>query len=188
MIIALTGTPGTGKTAVAKLLAKSMKAGLIDIKKEAALTKHTYDKKRKSKEIDTVLLQRAIDKKISASKSDIILLEGHLSHFLKSDIIIILRTDPAVLEKRLKKRHWNREKIRENIEAEILDVITIESLAKPSKLMEINTSKMTPKKCADAIMRLIEKPANHKKYAPGKVDWTEKYMHILIKKPSKVPF
>lgn len=184
MIIALTGTPGTGKTTVAKLLAKSMKARIIDIKKESMLTKHSYDKKRKSKEIDTELLQKAIDKKISASKT--VIIEGHLSHFLKSDIIIILRTDPGILEKRLKKRRWSKEKIIENIEAEILDVITIESLAKPSKIIEIDTSKMTPKKCADAIMRVIEKPSNHKKYAPGKVDWSEKYKHMLIEKPFKM--
>ena len=188
MIIAITGTPGTGKTVVAQILSKSIKADLIDIKKESLHISYSYDKKRKSKEIDIELLQKAIDKKISASKSNIILLESHLAHFLKSDIIIILRTDPIALEKRLKKRGWNAGKIRENIEAEILDVITMESLVKPSKIIEIDTTKLKPKKCAEAIKKLLESPKQHKKHTPGKIDWSEKYKHILIKKSSKINF
>ena len=59
MLITISGTPGTGKTAVAKILAKQMKARLIDtgylVKKYKIKT--TMDRKRNTKIIDTKKLE-----------------------------------------------------------------------------------------------------------------------------------
>src|SRR3972149_1324192 len=128
MLITISGTPGTGKTTIAKLVAGKLNAQLIDtdfLLKEYKI-KTTQDKKRNTKIIDTDKLSRAAISE--AKKHQTTIFEGHLSHYAPADITIVLRTEPKELEKRLKKRAWNKEKIRENIEAEAIDAITVECL------------------------------------------------------------
>ncbi|MCJ7640224.1 MAG: AAA family ATPase, partial [Euryarchaeota archaeon] len=59
---------------------------------------------------------------------DGLVIEGHISHHLSVERVIVLRTNPAVLRGRLQEKGFSEKKIRENIEAEILDVILIEAL------------------------------------------------------------
>ena len=182
MIISISGTPGTGKTGTARILAKLLDARMISISSLARKKKIRcgYDKKLKCKIIDTGSLQKAVDKEIS-KKTNII--ESHLAHLLKADFVIILRSNPAALEKRLKRRKWSEKKIMDNVHAEILDEITIEALQRhgKSKIIEIDTSKKTPKQAALLIERLLNNFRLQKSYRAGKTDWTEKYMNYLIK-------
>lgn len=178
MIIAISGVPGTGKSIIAKSLAKEMNANLISIKKLLSEIPHKYDRKRRTKIIDTKDLQKAVNKKIIKGTN---VIEGHLSHLLKSDIVIILRCNPKELNKRLKKRGWSELKIRENVQAEILDEITIEALEKhrKKKVFEIDTSR----KKVDAIgiiKKILNKYPTHKRYLAGRIDWSEKYKKELI--------
>src|SRR3990172_2364445 len=128
MLIAITGTPGTGKTSVAKILCKKTGTRLITtgylVKKYKIKTRH--DKKRKTKIIDEKKLASAAgrEEKISKEANRMMIFEGHLSHFAPADVKIILRTSPVELEKRLKKKKWSEKKIRENVEAELLGVIS----------------------------------------------------------------
>ena len=182
IIISISGTPGTGKTVVSKIIAKKLGTNLITvknvIKKEKVPFKH--DKERKTKIIDIKDLNRAIAKNIDKNKNNII--EGHLSHLIKSDIVIILRCNPEVLKKRLTKRKWNKRKINENILAEVLDSTTIEALEIHSKkrIFEIDTSKKKVKDIVGIAMSIIKKKNDYKDYRAGKIDWTEKYLRKTI--------
>ena len=63
------------------------------------------------------------------SKSDNLIVEGHLSHLCSgADKLIILRCRPEILEKRLALRDYSESKIHENLEAEALGVCSSESL------------------------------------------------------------
>src|SRR3989344_2290231 len=114
MIIAVSGTPGTGKTVVSKMIAKKLDANLITIKNIIKKEKVPFknDKERKTKIIDIKDLKSAVLKNINNGKNNII--EGHLSHLIKSDVVIILRCNPEVLKKRLTKRKWTMKKIKKN--------------------------------------------------------------------------
>ena len=178
MIIAISGIPGTGKSEVAKLLAKKLNANLIDIKQLIKKHKVPYktDKKRKTKIVNPRDLQKSVKK--SLTKGDNII-EGILAHLLKANIVIVLRSNPHVLEKRLKKRKWSKAKIKENIQAEILDEIVIEALEKHSKVYEIDTSKKSAKNTTEIIEKIVNKKGV--KYRAGRIDWSEKYKNYLLK-------
>jgi len=182
MIIAISGVPGTGKTEIAKILAKDLKANLIDIKKllDKKAVKYTNDEKRKTRVVDVRDLQEAVNKKLKDNKLNII--EGHLSHLLDVDMIIILRTNPKVLRKRLKKRKWPETKIRENLEAEMIDEITVEALEKQKRtILEIDTSSKSVESAAKVIEKVLNSLPLQRKYEAGQIDWTERYKNELTK-------
>jgi len=179
MILAISGTPGTGKTAVAKILAKKLDANLISIGNLVNTVKHTWDKSRRTRIVDVKDLQKAVNRHVVKKKINIV--EGHLAHLLNADKIIVLRCAPNILEKRMQKKRWQKEKISENIQAEILDEITIEAIEKHGRkrVFEIDTSNKTAATTA-VIMNKLLNNSGAKKYRTGRFDWSEKYKDYLL--------
>jgi adenylate kinase len=178
MIISISGTPGTGKTEVSKIIAKKTGMKLLSIRNLIKNERIPYkrDRQRKTKIIDIKDLKKAVEKNVGNKKDSII--EGHLSHLVKADIVIILRCSPEILEKRLRKKKWKKKKINENILAEVLDATTIETLEiqNKNKVFEIDTTKLNADRTAEIALRIINKKEGHKNYRTGKIDWTEKYL------------
>jgi len=144
MIIIVSGTPGTGKTILAKRLAKSMKYIHLDLKKLISKNKlkESYDKKRKCYIIDIKKMNKILIEKIKKSKNMVI--DSHLSHYLPKkyvDLCIITKCNLKILEKRLKKRKYNEDKIRENLDCEIFDVCLNEAREAGHKILVIDTTK-----------------------------------------------
>jgi adenylate kinase len=156
-MIALTGTPGTGKTSVAEEL-KRRGYKVISVKEFAEI--HRCAKKAGDEIIVDI-------EKLSKYRFDGII-EGHLSHLLKPDITIVLRCNPLVIKKRLLERGWDYEKVMENVEAELIDLILVEALQNCEKVYEIDTTEMTISEVADAIEKILRGEGN---FEPGKVDW-----------------
>ncbi len=125
MIITITGTPGAGKTYFAKKLAKLLRFKHIELNKIIKSNKwyDSYDKKDKTFDVDVKKLKKnlrvLIDKKYKNKK---IIIDSHLSHFIKADICFVVKTDLKTLRKRLEARKYSEKKIRDNLEAEIFDV------------------------------------------------------------------
>ena len=155
-IICVTGTPGSGKTALSKKLAKKLDFYYIDVNK--IISKHKlsegYDQKRKTKVISVGKLNKALIKEISAlTKKPIserstqlngIIIDSHLSHYFPRkfvDFCIVTKCDIKELNKRLKKKRFHKEKIKENIEAEIFDVCLNEAKEQKHRILVIDTTK-----------------------------------------------
>jgi len=177
MIIALTGTPGTGKTSIASILNNKFAIETINIHsyaKQEDIIEY-FDGKRKSDIIDIEILNDKIIKHVN--QDSLIVLDGHLSHLLFCpSMVIVLRCNPLILETRLKVKKWSKEKIRENIEAEILDVIETEAvdLHSMDNVVEIDTSNYSTNEIAKIIFELINSNfSDTKKYIPGTIDWSE---------------
>jgi len=179
MIIALTGTPGTGKTSVSKILQKNG-FKIINLNKVACEKNFLMgrDVKRNSEIIDIEKIDDYVKKNYSGK--DIVFIEGHLSHLLKNiDKIIILRCHPKKLRKNLFKKGWNDDKIKENLEAELLDIILCEAVEiHPEKnIFEINVTDKSIDSVTSSIIKLIKhKFKNMKKYKIGKIDWSEEIL------------
>jgi adenylate kinase len=179
MIIGLTGTPGTGKTTSANKLKDH---GFIIINIKQFIDENNFDFKfdedRNTQEVDLEVLDKNLKKYVnSLDISAIIIIEGHLSHYLTFlDKIIVLRCHPNKLEERLKKVGFDKKKIMENIEAETIDVITIESveLHGKDKVFEINVTDKTTDEITIDIINIINSDNSLKnKYAVGNIDWSE---------------
>jgi adenylate kinase len=179
MIIAITGTPGTGKSFVSTVLRENG-YDIVDLNKVATEKDFVIglDEKRNSKIINIDKLNKYV--KENYAKKDIVFVEGHLSHLLKSaDKVIVLRCHPDTLKKRLAKKGWKAEKINENLEAETLDVILCEATDIHSKknIFEINTTDKSIDDVASSVMEIISnkfKPM--KKYKIGYIDWSEEVL------------
>lgn len=179
MLVSISGTPGTGKTSVSKIL-EQKNFNVVDLNKLAIEKNFVigFDKKRHSNIIDINLLNKYIAK--NYAKKGIVFIEGHLSHLLKNiDKVIILRCHPSVLKKRLAKKNWNEQKIKENIDAETLDIVLCESVEIHHKknIFEIDTTDKNTDQVASCIIEIVEnkfKPM--KKYNIGYIDWSEEIL------------
>ncbi|MEM4397386.1 MAG: AAA family ATPase [Candidatus Woesearchaeota archaeon] len=156
-VIIVSGTPGTGKTTIAKKIAKEKNYEYIDVNKIIKEKNKEYkiiagfDKKRDSKIIDLDNLNKALIDLIITKKSKEknkkkkkkgIIIDSHLSHYLPKkyvDLCIITKCDLKELKKRLEKRKYSKKKVRENFDAEIFDVCRIEALEKGHKVKVIYT-------------------------------------------------
>jgi adenylate kinase len=176
MIVALTGTPGTGKSSVSKHL-RNDGYEVLDIN-EIVLTENfvtAYDDTRKTSEVDLEALNKYMDERITSG--DPVILEGHLAHLLSIiDQVIVLRCHPDELQRRLNDKGWSGAKIRENLEAEAVDSITIECLNTydRDKIFEIDTTKDSPEKTMEKILDIIS--GRVEGYAPGRIDWSEEIL------------
>ena len=141
--IAISGAVGTGKTTYAKKLAKEKKLKYVnigDVIDEYNLSKK-YDKKLDCKIVDVKDLVKVLIKLI---KKDKLVIDGHLSHYLPKKYVekcIIMRCDISELKKRLEKRKYSKNKIRQNLDVEIFDLILEEAKEIGHKIKIVDTSK-----------------------------------------------
>ncbi|RLE61747.1 MAG: hypothetical protein DRJ32_00260 [Thermoprotei archaeon] len=176
--IFITGTPGVGKTTVAKLLSKKLSCPYFSI---AELAKKYnvligYDKERKSYEVDINKLRRVIQEVLANSLAGCnIVIEGHIVEAVPLeyiDKVVVLRLHPLVLERRLMERGYPEAKIKENVLAEILDVLLVEAVEKfgIDKVFEINTTNKNPEEVVEEILKIVE-GREVEGYKPGNTDW-----------------
>ena len=161
----MTGTPGTGKTTVAALL----RYRVLDINSLVRGGMNLgQDPERGCLEADMDALAGHLD---SLESEETVILEGHFSHHF-ADWAIVLRLSPAALRLRLEKRGYSQSKIRENLEAEALDVILVEAVEMCRRVDEIDTTGLSAAEVAAMIEDIIE---GRLYLPPGQADWLEDF-------------
>ncbi|BCS90889.1 MAG: putative adenylate kinase [Candidatus Micrarchaeota archaeon] len=122
-IIGITGTPGCGKSYLAKRISKLLKSSYV-IEVSSIVKRYklysSYDRSLESYVIDPKRLNLKLMELISNSKKENIIIVTHLIDYIKLnfDLIILVRCHLDDLLSRLKRRDYNKEKIRENIISE----------------------------------------------------------------------
>ncbi len=174
-VIAISGTPGTGKTGVGQLLIKRLNATLIELshlaKKQQLLLGE--DVKRKTLIADTEKLQHYLVNLIHDSTESYVIV-GHFADEVPEEILeflVVLRCNPITLTQRLRNRQWSQSKILENVQAEILGECTMQALLrhKRDKVFEIDTTEAPLEEVVDAI-EVIQKGTSHE-YTVGRISW-----------------
>jgi adenylate kinase len=163
MMCGITGTPGTGKSMVGDELSRRGHT-VVHLTDTVGPYVSGNDEERDARIIDT-------DRWAAEFVPVEGFVEGHIAHLLPCDRIVVLRCRPDELKKRLAKRKYRREKIRENADAEALDVCLIETVEEyePSQILELDTTGHDVPYCADTIERFVkgEIPAGF-----GTIDWS----------------
>ncbi|ABS56650.1 conserved hypothetical protein [Methanoregula boonei 6A8] len=163
MMCGITGTPGTGKSTAADELARRghTVVHITDIAQPYVLGR---DPERDTQVIDT---DRMVDEFVPFDG----FIEGHFAHLLPCDRMVVMRLRPDELAARLRARGYEQDKIRENRDAEALDVCLIETVEQfsPNQVFELDTTGKSPVVCADLIEQfyLGEIPASF-----GSIDWS----------------
>ena len=156
MLISITGSTGTGKTSVGKLLAKRLGYKFISLNKLAERKNLYcgYDKKRKCRIVDIGRVGKELEKTKNIYKN--IVIESHYSHYIQSDLSVVLRCNPKELEKRLQERRWKKDKIKENIEAEIMEICLSDARGYSKRVIVIDTTGKQPEVCVKEIVNKLE--------------------------------
>lgn len=167
-MIVIGGTPGVGKTTVAKKLEDELELKRQDLMKfaEEIGAIEGEDEERNSLNVN----MEKVSKEISSEGK---IVDSHMGHLIgpkKVKYLFILRCRPDELKERLESRDWSEEKVKENIRTEILDTCLVEAVQKGhTKYMhEIDTTNKEVEKIVEEIEKVID---GEKDKEIGKVDW-----------------
>jgi len=119
--LSLSGSPGSGKSTLAK---EFERLGFHVVSVEEIAEEHNcigeIDSSDNARPIDLDKLVGLIEKEWANSPREPLIIDGHLSHHLPSDAVVVLRCSPDILEKRMIEREYSESKIRANCDWEIL--------------------------------------------------------------------
>jgi adenylate kinase len=164
--VGITGSPGTGKKTIGRILSKISHLEFLSIN-EFARRNHFATRVGSEYVIDTRRLYGKIE-----TESRIV--SGHLLPYVVPDrdldLVIVLRSSPATLQRRYKSRKYSKEKTEENVEAEIIGVTSAECARRYShgKLAEFDTTKANPGATARRVLEIIKGKASP---SFGSIDW-----------------
>jgi adenylate kinase len=179
LVIAVTGTPGTGKSEFSRRLAKRLRAQLVDLN-QLILEKKLFHVDREGVRVAHLgKLRREFSKLVGRWRKPVVV-DGLLSHLLGKRVVshvVVLRTRPRVLERRLKRKGYRGKKLTENLEAEALDIILCEAVWAHGleKVFELDTTQEKPSKTVAKFLQALKGKISLR---PGKVSWLKEFYRL----------
>lgn len=171
-ILGITGSPGTGKKSVAPLVAKKLGVvclGINDLARSYGLLKESAPEG----EVDTGEMRR----KLAYGLQEPAVVYGHLLPYVMSPSsvarVAVLRCEPAVLKKRLMARAYPSKKIVDNVEAELIGLVSSDAFDTFGKerTFEVDTTSSTAAVAAESTLEIFKGGGQ-----PGaRIDWTTGY-------------
>ena len=162
--VALTGTPGTGKSAAARLLARSLRVvEVADLARSAGFGRGHG----RETVVDLAQLVRAAERDRLLDRYDLVV--GHLAHLLPVSRTIVLRCHPVELLGRLRRaRRGTPSDRHENFVCEATDVVLLEAIGTGRPVTEVDTTGRSVGLVAREVRRQI---ALRPRALPRTVDW-----------------
>lgn len=173
-MIALTGTPGTGKTSICHAVMLRTPASkqrpsfeeVSDLALRLRCGRMVRGAGRPCVSVDIGALTRKLREHMDGEVYTVLV--GHLSHLLPVDEIILLRCNPSELERRLRARGDSEGSISQNADAERIDLILLEAIESGKPIYEHDTTDEVPDASAKWVMRVLKGAV---KPSYGKIDW-----------------
>lgn len=165
MIIAISGSVGSGKTSLARELGLKLKNfEVVHLNEIANEFKIKDVKELQTFDFNIDALIAKINRMIAdAPSSKNYIFEGHFAHYINPDLIdflIVVGRDLKELKKEYEKRGYNSRKIKDNLEVESMNLCFYEGIEEGYKeeeqifLVENNSSF---ENMVDKVLELIEK-------------------------------
>jgi adenylate kinase len=151
--VAVTGTPGTGKTTATERLGTDRRVIHLNRVINAEGFTAGHDEKRDTAIVDV----DAVGEWLAAEAPAGTVVESHLAHRFPADRVVVLRAHPKIIRARLRERGESPATARENAESEALDAILAEAVDRHGEdaVHEIDTTDRTPDAVADEIEAAI---------------------------------
>ena len=154
--ILVTGTPGVGKTAVAEALAKRLGLECVGVSALAASigAHEAWDDERACHVLDEDKVLDAMEPKLGAGGC---VVEYHACELFPErwfDLVLVLRASTETLFDRLKERNYADEKLQENLQCEIMQVILEEARESYAQEIVVELANETPSDIAATTDRV----------------------------------
>ena len=167
-VIALTGSPGTGKSTLASRLQKE---GLTIITLEEAA--ESVDALSQFEELREVEISKLAEWKWEGDSHCVI--DGHLSHHCPIDAVIVLRCNPHELRNRLEQRmSYEPDKIESNVEWELISGVWADLIAvhPHANVIELDTTEQDVSVENVLAFILNDKPSiSVEEFISDSIDW-----------------
>jgi adenylate kinase len=172
MRVAVTGTPGTGKTTATRLLGGAVPLDpplrvvhLNDLIREQDLVESVDDER------DSLVADLDAVREQLAGEDDL-LVESHLAHHLDADRVVVLRAHPETVAARLRERGESDASAAENAESEALDVVLSAAVDRhgTGAVYEVDTTDRDPAWVAREVAAVV---AGERDPGVGAVDFTD---------------
>jgi broad-specificity NMP kinase len=131
MIIAISGSVGSGKSSVSELIGNELGYKVINLNDWSQDFKLNYNKKLQTFDFDIDSLLDKVDEYIQKHKLKNVIFESHFSHFINYklvDYLFIINRDLKDLKIEYIKRNYPENKIKDNLEVESFNLCFYEAL------------------------------------------------------------
>jgi adenylate kinase len=170
--LVIAGTPGVGKTSVARIIAEKVGGLQVDLS-ELVVNEGLYeyfDDQTGSYVIDEARVSRRVKEICSGGRP--VVVATHYPEVLDEvivDKVAVLRLNPVVLWDRLRSRGWSDRKVAENVMAEVLSVVLSNAISKfgVERVVEVDTTGRSIIEVADEVLEKVSKGYTQEKF----IDW-----------------
>ncbi len=173
-ILAISGTPGVGKSSVGKKLSEVLGVPMIELS-QVVIEKKLYtefDEERQSYVIDEDRVRNFVAEYYRLHGPYVLV--SHYAEIAPRDVlelIVVLRYNPRKLIDRLRARGWSSRKVAENVEAELLGISTRNAVEEHGEEMvvEIDATGKSVDDVVNEVLSIVfgEEP----RYLGPSIDW-----------------
>lgn len=171
-IVGITGSPGTGKKTISPLVAKELRLDCLSLN-EFASSQGLLKRGEAEGTVDTGEMRSKLAPRLAGPG----VAYGHLLPYVVGsdsvEKVAVLRCEPKVLKRRLLARGYPPRKVAENVEAELIGVVSADAYEAfgGRKTFEVDTTRSSPRRLAGEISAVVLGAA----WASPRIDWTTRY-------------
>ncbi|MBS7631578.1 adenylate kinase family protein [Candidatus Bathyarchaeota archaeon] len=170
-----TGVPGVGKTSAAVRLAERLDASYVNLS-TLVIEKNLYSSKDEANDAFEVDVEKAhpVIKHLIESSNRTLVIDGHLASDIvdreSASLVFVLRRAPWILKSELEVRGYSKEKVRENIEAELIGVCLTDAIRVfgANRVCEIDTTSKSIDMIVEEALSMIH---GERRCLSSVVDW-----------------